>query len=224
MSFSSTILIRVAMLFGFGALALMLWFAIARPIQVLPRMQPVSQFTLTDQTLRWVGDLDLRGRITLVSFGYSRCGAACADAELELRALSDQFSVDASFKQQVQILTISLDPEYDTPTMLRDYAQRLGADSDRWHLLTGSADEVKRLVGGNFGVYYTQKADGRVAIEQQVLLIDDTGLIRARYPRAVPDPVIIQRDINLLLRESFESHGSQRVIYEAAHLFVCYPQ
>lgn len=224
MSFSSTILTPIAVLFSLGAIVLVLWFVIARPVQVLPRMQPVAPFTLVDQTMRWVDDTSLRGHITLVSFSYATCGAQCAETERGLHELSKVLRANTSLKDTVQVLTISLDPTNDTPTIIRDYAERLGADPQRWHLLTGSASEVKDLVGGSFGIYYTQKPEGRVAFEPQLLLVDETGLIRARYLTAAPDPTLIQRDIKLLIRESVESRGSQRVIYEAAHLFVCYPQ
>ena len=66
--------------------------------------------------------------------------------------------------------------------------------------------------------------DDEVAFEPRYVLVDQSGMIRARYFTAVPDPTVLQRDINLLLQEAKNLTGSKKVAYEAAHLFLCYPR
>jgi protein SCO1 len=218
------IIVRLIALLGLGMVATLIWFVVAKPIQVLPRMQPTEPFTLIDQTGRWFGSDDLYGRVTLVSFGYTTCGGRCAEVEAGLHAVRTRLRDDGYLGSSAQIVTISLDPENDTPDRIRGQALAIGASAPEWHLLTGVPAEVKQLVGGNLGVYYTRDTDGGVAIDQQMLLIDGSGVVRAKYATAAPDPDIVARDVGLIVRESVESVGAQRAIYEAAHVFVCYPE
>jgi protein SCO1 len=217
-------ILRVAALTFSSIVGIVLWFAIARPIQVLPRMQLVAPFTLTDQSQHWVSEADLLGHITLVSFGYTSCGVQCTSAESALLRMRQQFASDSTLTDRLQVFTISLDPQHDSPAMLQEYTQQFDIGSASWHVLTGPSAEIKQLVGGNMGIYYTRQPNGQLMFDQHILLIDQTGRIRARYSVATADVAMIQRDLQLLIREAHESVGSQRVLYEAAHLFVCYPQ
>lgn len=218
------LMLRLLALLGAGLVAVVIWFVVARPVQVLPRMQATEPFTMIDQSGRWFSDGELRGRVTLVSFGYTTCGSRCSEADAGLSAVRSRLSRDGLLGSSTQILTISLDPEHDTPAQIRSYATQIGATAPEWRLLTGVPAEVKQLVGGNLGVYYTRSDDGGIAIDQHMFLIDGGGVVRAKYATSAPDPAIVARDIGLILRESVESVGAQRAVYEAAHLFVCYPE
>ncbi len=187
-------------------------------------MRPAPLFTLTDQDGRWFSDRDLRGHVVLVSFAYATCGGECAVIETDLQSVRDRLRTDGVLGSQVQLLTISLDPQHDTPAALRTYAARLGANKGEWQLLTGMPGEVKELVGGGFGVYYTGGVDGtELTFDRRMFLIDAGGTIRAEYQGNQFDPVIVARDIALIEREA-ASAPIERPIYEAAHVFVCYPE
>lgn len=205
-----------------GALLLgVLWFAIAQPVQVLPRIRQVPAFTLTDDQGRWLGPEELRGRPALISFSYARCGDACAELHARMAALQGALPGDAL------LLTISVDPEHDTPDVLRQHAASLGADPLRWRFLTGAPAEIKAIVGGEFRVYYgpnTAEAGAPLQLDQRAVLLDGTGQLRAEYDLARLETWRVLRDIELLRREEAGSSGWQRPVYEAAHLFVCYPQ
>ncbi len=206
---------------------LVLWFAIARPVQVLPRMRPAPLFTLTNQDGQWFSDRDMRGHAVLVSFTYARCGSRCAAIETGMQVTRDRLRQDGMLGTQVQLLTVSLDPQHDTPAELRAYAVRIGANKGEWQLLTGMPAEVKELVGGGFGVYYTGGTGGvdgeELTFDHRAVLIDAGGTIRAEYAGDQIDAAIIARDIALIERED-ASAPIERPIYEAAHVFVCYPK
>jgi protein SCO1/2 len=215
---------------GYGLLGALLigvlWFAIGRPVQVAPRIRPAPTFTLTDERGQWLASDELEGRITVLSFSYARCGAACAEPNSRLLALRDELASTGRLGNQVVLLTISVDPEHDTPERLREYAARLGAESDSWHFLTGSAPEIKEIVGGGFGVYYGQRESATQAtfeLDQRVVMVDGGGVIRGEYAAAQLEPWRVLRDIGLIQREA-ASTGWERPVYDAAHLFVCYPQ
>jgi protein SCO1/2 len=213
---------RIAYGLGAALTALVLWFAIARPVQVLPRIRTAPEYTLIDQDGRWFGSADTRGQTALVSFGYSRCGESCTPGERGMRAVAERLRADGALAGRVRLVTISVDPERDQPADLRAYAGRLGASPREWTLLTGPAGDVKTLVGGGLGVYYGPWGS-RVAFDQRALLIDGGGEVRAEYDATALDPAIVSRDVALIAREA-ASTSLERPIYEAAHIFVCYPR
>lgn len=219
--------IRLA-LYGVAALfialvVLILWFAIARPVQVLPRIAQAPAFMLTDQDGRWVSDADLRGSVLLINFAHTRCGERCAAMERSLLAVSDALRADGRLGTQVRLITISVDADGDTPPALRAYAARLNVAAPEWIFLTGSARELKQLIGGEYGVYYRLNGETVDLVDQRVVLVDETGLLRAEYDGTRLDPAIVLRDIGLVEQEA-NSSDAARPIYEAAHIFVCYPR
>ncbi len=123
----------------------------------------------------------------------------------------------------VRLVTISIDPETDTPEQLAAYAAQLGADPAVWQFVTGSPVQIKSVVGGGFSVYYATREDG-IRFDPAFMLVDGAGLWRAEYRTAAPDVDIILRDINLLAEEAQHADGPSRLAYEAAHLFLCYPR
>ncbi|MCS6939212.1 MAG: SCO family protein [Roseiflexus sp.] len=207
----------------FAALVvLILWFVIARPVQVLPRISQAPAFMLTDQDGRWVSDTDLRGSVLLINFAHTRCGERCATMERSLLTVVDSLRADGRLGTRVRLVTITVDADNDTPATLRAHAARLNVAASEWIFLTGSARELKQLIGGEYGVYYRVNGE-TIDLDQRVVLVDETGLLRAEYDGARLDPAIVLRDIGLVEQEA-NSSDVARPIYEAAHIFVCYPR
>ncbi len=197
------------------ASGLILWFAIAQPLQVLPRMRPAPSFALVAEDGRTVRTSDLLGRPALISFGASGCGPACAASEGLMRQVMARLSIGGA-AQSATLITISLDPQHDTPAALLAHAAR--TPGRRW--LSGRPDELKALVGGEFGVYYAL-GPGGLEIDERVVLLDAGGLVRAEYEGSRLDPERVLRDL-ALLREEAGASGPLRTAYEASHLFLCY--
>lgn len=216
------------LLIGVGVLVLAVllaiaWFAIARPVKVLPRLTPLPAFLFTDQDGLPSGDAELRGRITFLSFSYTRCGTGCADLANRLQELRGNLEAGGLYGPKVGFATISLDPTYDSPAVLRTYAAQQGIDTADWRFLTGSPTEIKGLVGGELRIYYeTPDPSGAMKHDQEVILIDDQGLMRARYTLGTLTTERVMRDLDLLAREAASS-GLMRQVYEASHFFTCYP-
>lgn len=126
------------------------------------------------------------------------------------------------------LVTISVDPEQDTPDMLKAYAAQFGADqanSVTWDWLTGDVQRTKYVVGGGFSVFYEDQpgTTDTVTVDPRYVLVDGAGLIRAEYRTADLDVDRVMRDIGILVDEVQNSQGAARLAYEAAHLFRCYP-
>lgn len=206
----------------------MLGFAIFKPILVMPRMGLAPGFSLVDQNGGRLTNEDLRGRIVLYNFTYTTCAAPCPETGAVMYAVQERLPAIATQGLPVELVTLSIDPEHDTADQLRTYAERFGGPSAIWHLATGDAKLLKYVIGGGFGVYYqakavANKAEG-FAFDPTFVLVDGAGIIRAKYRTATPDLAILQRDIELVAKEAAESTGAARLVYEAAHLFVCYPK
>ena len=208
-------------------------FNVIRPITVLPRITLGPGYSFTNQDGRRLTSEDFRGRLTLYTFTYTRCGADCPQTAAQLAALHDWLEQAAPTGVDVALVTISLDPEYDSPAVLADFTGGLPVGDDGripWHFLSGDPMRTKYVVGNGFSLYYAPQPDESdpagyaVYFEPRTVLVDGWGIIRAEYVTAVPDTDIILRDINLVAQEARNSKGSAKIAYEAAHLFLCYPR
>ena len=206
----------------------MLAFATFKPILVLPRMALAPGFLLTDQAGARLTNEDLRGALVLYNFTYTNCVAPCPVTGAVMAAVQAQLPTMATQGLPVRLVTLSFDPMRDSADHLRSYAERFGADPAIWRLATGEAMPLKYIIGGGFGVYYQPNpaADpkGDFTFEPTFVLVDGAGIVRAKYRTATPDLAILRRDIELVVKEAVESTGAGRLVYEAAHLFVCYPK
>jgi protein SCO1/2 len=109
-----------------------------------------------------------------------------------------QDALGADFGAKVAFVSITLDPERDTPEVLKDYAQFWGAKSERWSFLTGSLEAV-RDVTRRYGVFFAKKEDGAVEHSQLTTLIDAEGQMRVQYLGARFDPEEFRRDLMSLV-------------------------
>ncbi len=207
-------------------------FNVIRPIVVLPRIAPSPGFALVDSTGQPVTSEDRRGFLTLYSFSYLDCDVQCPQSVDDIAALRVAVAATLPAGTPLSFVTISLDPENDTPARLATAASAhaLPADAPGWLLLTGDPARTRATVGGGFGVYYSPPdlqagdASPRVRFDPRYVLVDHLGIMRAEYRTGTPDPALIARDVNLLLKEAANSNGVVRLGYEAAHLFLCYPR
>lgn len=200
------------------------YFIVARPIQVLPRITLSPGYLLFDQQGNRLTSEDMRGKITLYTFTYTACQSPCLATSPFLQTLQARLPELEPSDMPIEFVTISIDPERDTPEVLAAYAHDLGADLETWHFVTGTPERLKWVIGGGFGVYYDRRDDGTLALDTAVMLVDWTGTLRAEYRRSLPDMEIVMRDLRLLQQELNNAEGAGRLAYEAAHLFACYPR
>jgi protein SCO1/2 len=213
-----------ALLFAIPIIALLL-FAVLQPIKVRPRIGLAPGFSLVDQRGAPLTNEDLRGKLVLYNFGYSNCDQpACRDSMATMQGVQSLLQQLDTAGIAVEQATISIDPARDTPERLQRFAQELGADPATWHFLTGEAARLKNVVGGGFGVFYEPTAGEQFTLAPALVLVDGAGIVRAKYKTATPALADVERDIQLIVSEVQNSAGPQRLVYEAAHLFLCYPK
>ncbi|HEV3193854.1 MAG TPA: SCO family protein [Polyangiaceae bacterium] len=158
----------------------------------LPEIGPAPSFTLTSQDGKPVSLADLRGKVVAVTFIYTECPDICPLLTQKMVQVQDELGAD--FGKKIAFVSITLDPQHDTPEILKDYAEFWGARLDGWSFLTGSAEAV-RDVTRRYGVFFAKKEDGSVEHSQLTTLVDADGQMRVQYLGARFDPEEFRRDL-----------------------------
>ena len=151
----------------------------------------VPDFALTDQTGATVRLSQMRGEPVAVAFIYTRCPIATACPMTT--AKFSRLDVMLAERKFGHLLTVTVDPEHDTPKVLADYARKAGADPKRWKFLTGSPEAVAR-VASDFGVLYYPE-HGQVIHTQAVAVVDPRGKLATIYYGGDWEPEHILRDL-----------------------------
>jgi protein SCO1/2 len=120
---------------------------IAAPKEALRPGDSVADFELRDQHGAPVRLSDFRGKVVAVDFIYTRCPLpdVCPRLAANFAALQRRFH--DRLASELVLLSITVDPEYDTPAVLADYAKRWGADERGWHFLTGKVGPAAAQLG-----------------------------------------------------------------------------
>jgi protein SCO1 len=168
----------------------------ARGDGLLPVIGLAPPFMLTSQDGKPVSLADLHGKVVAVSFIYTQCPDICP--MLTQKMVEVQEALGTDFGKKVAFVSISLDPEHDTPEVLRDYAQFWGAKPEGWSFLTGSPEAV-RDVSRRYGVFFAKKEDGSVDHTQLTSLVDAAGQMRVQYLGARFDPEEFRHDLMSLV-------------------------
>jgi protein SCO1 len=164
----------------------------------LAMIGPAPPFTLTSQDNGRLSLTQLQGKVVAVTFIYTSCADTCPLLTAKLARLQSWLGRD--FGRTVSFVAITVDPERDTPEILRRYAAAHGADLRGWMFLTGTAAEI-RDVTRRYGVYYRRTPRGDVDHTFLTSVVDQHGTLRVQYLGVRFDPNELLGDIRALLRE-----------------------
>jgi len=152
------------------------------------RLGKVPAFSLTDQAGRTVTDRDLRGDVWVASFIFTRCPSACPMLTAKFKALQGELGA----LPHVRYVSITVDPEHDTPQVLAAYAARFAADTSHWSFLTGPLAEIEKTVVEGFKIHIGKPEKNPhdptlidIMHGEHFVLVDREGVIRGYY-RAEP--------------------------------------
>lgn len=143
-----TLWIGFLLFFALFALAFLLWFLQAErnfgrlPLRVLG---PVADFTLTNQDGQATSLAALSNHVWVADIIFTRCAGPCPRMTSQMRSLQDLLPKASAAK----LVTLTTDPDFDSPSVLKRYGERFGADFSRWMFLTGSKAQIAGLAGGS---------------------------------------------------------------------------
>jgi protein SCO1/2 len=135
----------------------------------------------------------LRGKVVAVSFLYTACPDICPLLTQKLVEMQD--ALGNAFGDKIQFVSITLDPEHDSPEVLRDYAASWGeAKLAGWSFLRGQPAAV-REVARRYGVYAVKSAEGGIDHTLLTSIVDARGMLRVQYLGMRFDPAEFRRDL-----------------------------
>ena len=187
--------IVLAVLTGLGCQA---WAHPAKVNARLPIVGSAPEFALNTQAGERLALSDLRGKVIAVTFIYTTCKDTCP--LLTAKMVMQQKKLGADFGPRVRFASITVEPEVDTPPVLKAYAEKFGADPAGWSFLTGTSAEIQDVVK-RYGAFARRNKPGDVDHLFLTSLIDRKGMLRVQYLGYRFDPDEMLRDVQGLLRE-----------------------
>jgi protein SCO1/2 len=146
--------------------------------QRLPIIRTAPDFTLTSQDGNRVSLHDFRGKAVAVTFIYASCTDTCPLLTDNMARMQDKLG--STFGSRIAFVSITVDPDRDTPDVLRQYAKNFGADLKGWAFLTGDPAAI-REVERKYGVFAKKTPSGDVDHTFLTSLIDPKGNLRVQY-------------------------------------------
>ncbi len=168
----------------------------------LPSYGSVPSFELTNQDAQPFGSQQLAGKIWIADFIFTTCRGPCPIISTRMSELQKPLE-----KSDVRLVSFSVDPETDTPPVLRVYADKLRKEPFRWDFLTGSRDAIASISRDGFklGISESEEPGSGPVHSTRFVLVDRRGTIRGYYDALAPDGVTtLLADTNHLLREQPE--------------------
>jgi len=171
----------------------------ATPVPQLPELGSVSDFSLVDASGKPVRLADLEGKVWIASFIFTHCAGSCPIMVHHLARLQNELPA----RDDLRIVSVSVDPERDTPEVLAKYATNNGADRTRWLFLTGDKQLIYRLAHEAFRLSVDESAgtqDEPILHSTKLVLVDRNGVVRGYYDGTdVETQKQLVRDVNRLL-------------------------
>lgn len=148
----------------------------------------VGAWQLTDEAGQPISSVDLKGKVWIASFFFARCPSICPKLMGEQAKLLPHLEDlgDDEGESPVLLVSITVDPENDTPEVLAAYAKKLQAPAGRWKFLTGDRERIKELAIKGFllGVGDREAVDGDVydiVHSGKLALVDQNGDVRGYW-------------------------------------------
>lgn len=157
-------------------LAAALYFVFVSPYRAQPPavLGEIQNFSLTDSNNTTFTQANLQNKVWVADFIFTSCAGVCPIMTGKMQNLYRSYEREDG----VAFVSISVDPEVDTPEKLTEYAKRFSADVNKWHFLTGSYDAIHELAVKSFKV---GKVDEPIFHSEKFILVDRNMKIRGYY-------------------------------------------
>ena len=170
-------------------------------------MGQVPSFSFVNQDAKNITNENYDGKVYIVEFFFTTCGDICPIMNRNMVKIQNEFYGNPN----LGIASFSIDPTYDTPEVLKEYATNYEITNPNWHLLTGDKNEIFKLSNEGFKIYAGQSLEDDRSFEHSGLfaLIDQEGNIRSRYD---------ENDNPIIYYDGLESDGIQMLIEDIEKL------
>ena len=169
-----------------------------RGIDSMPPIGVVPEFHFTTQEGKTLTRADLLGKVWVVDFFFTRCPGPCPVMSARMAEISKELRK----AKDVRLVSVSIDPDHDTPQVLSEYATRMNADPTRWIFLTGPPKEIEDFTRKGMLQALAKDPNNIPTHSTRFLVIDREARIRGS--RNLDEPELVQKlfmDIGSLLRE-----------------------
>jgi len=161
----------------------------------MPIIKKVPNFNFINQNGESFSDNHLKGKITVLDFFFTNCPGPCPIMTYNMKSLYDDFSNS----EEVQFVSITVDPKNDNIEVLKNYAKINGITDERWQLLTSDLSNIKSLKSEGFMLFADELPQGHAI---KFILIDDNQNIRKYFDGTDEASLtILKKDITNLVRE-----------------------
>lgn len=167
----------------------------------------IPPFQFTDQNGQAFGDADLNGKIYVANFFFTSCPTICPAMQTLMKKVHD--TDDFVKLNDFKLVSFTVDPDRDSPEILKAFGERLGADDNRWKFLTGNRDSIYSIGMKGFFVNAMEDsaADGGFLHSDMMLLIDRDKHIRGIYEgTSLKDVKRLIDEIKVLIAEYNSAH------------------
>jgi protein SCO1/2 len=172
-----------------------------KPLEGLRDFGTVPNFSLIERSGKRLSLSDLKGKTWIVDFIYTRCRDTCPLQSAQMAKLQ----ADLSSSDAMKLVSVSVDPEWDTPEVLSRYAERYKADPQFWLFLTGDKNAIYRLAQEGFRLSAVpasgvERKGSEILHSSRFVLVDRAAQIRGYYDSSDPEVLKrLRRDLKTLL-------------------------
>ncbi|MCY4161820.1 MAG: SCO family protein [Flavobacteriaceae bacterium] len=154
----------------------------------------IPDFLFRNQDSLYISNEDFKDKVFVAEFFFTRCPTICPIMNQNMRKVEDYYGHRPDFG----IASFTINPEYDTPSVLKAYSQNYGVWSSHWHFLTGAKDSIYSLANRGFNIYASANPAVAGGFEHQgfFALIDKQGYIRSRIDSITGNPMVYYSGIN----------------------------
>jgi len=157
-------------------------------------------FTLINHNNEPVVLDSLMGKPLVMSFIYSRCSMPDMCPLIMKKIVQVQKGLNKEYKDKVFFAIITLDPEYDTPEVLKKFGNYYRVDYDNLIFLTGKKDDVDYVLN-HFRVYYKAESPGVLAHTMETLVMDEAGVIKKDFPASLWKPEDVIEEVKKIIEK-----------------------
>ena len=150
----------------------------------------VPEFEFINQDGDTITDKDYLGKVYVIEFFFTTCPSICPVMNENLISIQNEIDNEEDFG----IVSITIDPEHDTPEVLKEYAENYGVTNPNWNFLTGDRDKIYEMANSGFGIFADEDetVPGGFAHSGLFALIDKEGYVRSRLDK-FGNPIIYYR-------------------------------